>query len=99
MKIGLSISMCVKDILNGEVNIEDVYCIIAGTMIQDQKNWFVLVDQYGDSYWKKFSKEDIWATLEQLIPIIYQPRLAGKQGPNISRGHWIDLNKDVYLSR
>jgi len=99
MKIGLSVSMCIRDILNGEINIEDVSCIIAGTMIQNSQGWFALVDQYSDSYWKKFSREAVWATLEQLIPIIYQPRLAGKQGPNISKGHWIDLSGEIYLSR
>ena len=98
MKIGLSLSNCVRDLLDGKINIEDVQCIIAGTCIKDG-NWNDLVKIYSESYWYKYMEKDIWAVMEQLIPIIYQPRLVEKPAPNISKGYWIDLNKDVYISR
>jgi hypothetical protein len=49
--IGLSVSLCIRDIANGKVNIEDVDQIIGGTCCRTPEDWTGLVYQYCKTYW------------------------------------------------
>lgn len=53
MLIGLSLSMCIKDIINGKINIIDVSFIISGTEIINEKDWENMLTFYSNIYWKK----------------------------------------------
>ena len=57
--IGLSLSFCVRDILDGKVAVEDVECIVAGTAAETDEDWECLVVGYAQSYWRKHSMEQI----------------------------------------
>lgn len=46
MKIGFSLGRCVRDIVNGEVNIDDVAFIIAATNIHSEEQLAQVVDSY-----------------------------------------------------
>ncbi len=70
MKIGLSFSRCVRDIVEGKVDIKDVLVIIARTDFdpRDQKQWDGIWQGYGGGYtagspwsmpeWSNFSTQD-----------------------------------------
>jgi hypothetical protein len=66
MKIGLSFSRCVKDIVDGVVNIDDVLVIIARTDFDphDDEQWNNIWVGYHDSYglsnpeWRNYPPED-----------------------------------------
>lgn len=53
MKIGLSLSLCVAEIINDRVRIEDVAMIRANTMARDEADWEQVIGSYGRSYWRK----------------------------------------------
>jgi hypothetical protein len=46
MKIGFSFGRCVRDIVNGEVSIDDVAFIIAATNIHDKEQLVRVVENY-----------------------------------------------------
>ena len=70
MKIGLSLSRCVRDIVNGVVDIADVLVIIARTDFdpRDDEHWLGIWKGYGGGHtmghsfsnleWNEFSAED-----------------------------------------
>ncbi len=66
MKIGLSYSRCVRDIVEGTVDIEDVLVVIARTDFdpRDDKQWQGIWRGYHDSYglsfpeWSNYPPED-----------------------------------------
>ena len=66
MKIGLSYSRCVRDIVDGTVDINDVLIVIARTDFDphDDAQWSSIWEGYHDSYglsnpeWRNYSPED-----------------------------------------
>lgn len=46
MKIGFSLGRCIRDIANGDVNIDDVAFIIAATRIEDEDGLKMVVEEY-----------------------------------------------------
>lgn len=51
--IGLSLSLCVAEILNDRVRLEDVELIRANTMARDDREWELVMGHYCRSYWRK----------------------------------------------
>ena len=66
MKIGLSYSRCVRDIIDGVVDIDDVLVIISRTNFDpnDDEQWANIWEGYHDSYglsnpeWRNYPPED-----------------------------------------
>lgn len=52
--VGLSLSMCVSDLVNGIVKIEDVDYIIAATRVEDEAEFSLLINHYAKTYWGKW---------------------------------------------
>lgn len=50
MKIGFSFGRCVRDIVNGEVDIKDVMCIIARTMMAEKSHVEHVIHAYRDRH-------------------------------------------------
>lgn len=50
MKIGFSFGRCVRDIVNGEVDIKDVMCIIARTMMAEKSHVEHVIHAYSDRH-------------------------------------------------
>lgn len=47
MKIGFSLGRCIRDIVNGEVGLDDVAFIITSTNIRDEKMLELVIADYG----------------------------------------------------
>lgn len=88
--IGLSLSFCIREIAEGKVKISKVAKIIAGTCAANDADWDDVIARYRTTYWSNCPTECesalYWLKSEGLIE---QPRLAGGNGPNISRGMWV----------
>jgi len=94
-KIGLSLSRCVLDILEGTVKKEDVLVIVARTMFdyEDPNSWKSVFDGYRNTYWCAFSDEEIEAVMSSLWRSgkIHQPRNFG--GYAVRTEHaWINVH-------
>lgn len=94
-KIGLSLSRCVQDILEGTVNVEDVLVIVARTMFDYEKpdSWKAVFDSYRRTYWSEFSDDEINAVMHKLWHSgkIHQPRRFG--GYAVRTNHpWINVH-------
>lgn len=89
-KVGLSLSLCVQDIVHGRLTLDDVALIVSGTSCQTDDDWANLVTQYRQTYWRRYESEASEA-LSALLSSgrIYQPRLNGKDAPYIGSGQWL----------
>lgn len=97
MKIGLSLSLCIKDIIEGRVNQRDVAVIVAGTHATTDAQWDSLIRSYQYDYWQANPK--LGAALTHVLRErgqIVQPR-ANDQNPISlvlrarNEGHWLDV--------
>lgn len=88
--IGKSLTFCVRDIIDGRVDIRDVEYIIAGTAFETWDDWKDAIDEYCLSYW--LSNPGVARrVVNNLIMTdrIIQPRLFGENPPDdISSGNW-----------
>ena len=88
--IGLSLSFCVKDIIEGRVPLESVEKIISGTFFTDRDMFHTgMKHGYCRTYWRHDPERahriamDLWDAGK-----IDQPRSRGETPPNIAEGHW-----------
>jgi hypothetical protein len=90
--IGLSLSFCVRDILEGKVKLEDVHEICSGTAIAYKKTWDVVMMSYRMLYWRK-NPDQGQRIAEHLRRLgkLWQPRLELLDEPSISNGHWMEV--------
>jgi hypothetical protein len=94
MRIGLSLSFCVQDILNGHVDIDEVEYIICGTCFRNHREFEKGIQIYSNSYWLdapevgKHIARKLWNAGKLL-----QPRLEGYSVPNILNGIWAILEE------
>lgn len=91
---GLSLSMCVADVLAGRVAEEDIHSIEAGTAARTEDDWARVVSDYQTYYWSRDPKEGaaVVARLREAGKIV-QPRLSNPDltVPSIAGGWWQDL--------
>lgn len=89
MKTGLSLSFCVKDIINGNVNVDDVEKIICGTKAETPKDWESVMRSYQGTYWKENPEAAVGVVIHLMeLGKIIQPRVIGKPAPDPSSGWW-----------
>ncbi|HEY4483928.1 MAG TPA: hypothetical protein VI752_01970 [Candidatus Paceibacterota bacterium] len=97
-KIGLSLSICIKGILKGEIQLEDVAKIVAGTKVQTDEQWQGLIEAYSESYWKSNPSEAV-AILNRLREEgkIEQPRLMddGRMPWLGNYIYWVDSEEEI----
>lgn len=93
-KIGLSLSLCIRDIMQGTVGINQIACIITNTRAQTEAQWEKIITEYHRVCWSNETLE--WA--RALIGLlrkegkIIQPRLDDPDHTHtVNRGHWLDL--------
>jgi hypothetical protein len=81
MKIGFSYGRCIRDIVNGEVSIDDVAFIIAATAIREEEQLARVVNEYTTrwDYLAGLDEEKCHAVALQLWQEgkVLQPRLQG----------------------
>jgi hypothetical protein len=93
MKIGLSLSMCVKDILEGNVALEDVSKIITGTKFSTMED---AIKEYSKLIWYRYPQQDVVRVVTALWPVVYQPRLEGKDIPkHNSSNYWVTSEDEI----
>src|SRR5687768_9183289 len=91
--VGLSLSFCVSEICRGNMAMDDVTKIVAGTAIPDVG---AIIQNYKDAYWRDYPEK-----AEQVVRQLWeegrieQPRLSGMEGypshgHNIADGNWLD---------
>jgi hypothetical protein len=97
MKIGFSLGRCVRDIVKGTVNIDDVAFIIAATSIHDEPQLANVIEQYmyrDDDYLYGLAESECQAVALELWQTnkILQPRRQGlhrhRQPENAV---WVDM--------
>ena len=87
MLYGLSLSLCVREILAGEASEESVTAIIGATKFDSPES---AVKHYSGLYWREYDQEEVMALVTRLWPKVVQPRLHGYEPHNIADGHWLD---------
>lgn len=86
--VGYSLSMCVRDILDGHVAERDVERIIAGTRAVTESDWERVMASYRSLHWHHDPEGERIATRLMAAGRIDQPRLRDEPAPNISGGWW-----------
>lgn len=100
MKIGLSLSFCVNDIIRGDVDIDEVACIMSSTKASTKEEWKNVLLDYEKYYWHGHEKE-ARAIIRQLLRSkrLVFPRLSINRYPMIYDGHWITQQDNVMEGR
>lgn len=96
-KIGLSVSQCVVSICKGEVSVEDVEKIMAGTLCPNEATWNFVINHYKETCWKEFP-DQAEEVVRQLIVSdrILQPRIGDcRKVPNKQNGIWVDSEDQI----
>lgn len=95
-KIGLSMSLCVRDLLDGKMQIENVVRLITNTRAPDDNAMNQLIREYSRTYWSDRGPE-ARVIIDQLE--IIQPRLKKSNYLHIARPEqiWIDEGDTILL--
>jgi hypothetical protein len=97
MKIGFSLGKCVRDIVNGTVNIDDVIVIVTRTRLVKDEHFEQLRWSYGSErdYWLGLDVDECMRVSLELFHEgkLHQPRLAGAvfYSPVTNDFVWMDL--------
>lgn len=93
-KVGLSLSFCVRDILDGKVAIEDVAFISANTKCSLLEHWNGVLESYCNIYWRTNPNEGERIARHFInAGLIIQPRLEDRYLDISSiREYWIDVS-------
>jgi len=98
--IGLSLSACVCDIINGRVRLEDVEKIISGTRAPNKDAWYRVVERYKRTAWydDPAAAEAIANSLYEK-GLIVQPRVNGQPPPLLATDdglrHWVKSEEEI----
>lgn len=100
MKVGLSLSFCIRDILKGEVRATDVAFISSNTKCKSTEDWDEVISIYRDLWWQM--DPDRGERLARHFidnNLVLQPRLEGHYTPTCA-GFWIDQEEfNAYVRR
>ena len=101
MKYGRSLSFCVKDILSGKINKNDVGVIVTSTSFKNPEMWQKGIESYQNSYWYDYTLEECTNLINWLIDNnkIEQPRLTnGKVQALYKFSKWADTYQEAIAS-
>lgn len=96
MLIGLSLSFCVSDILNGLIDKNDVAFIISGTRIQCQHDLDDVLNTY--ARWNWDTNPELGKAIAREFyrdGKIIQPRVLGYNPPHVAEGHWAKVSREL----
>lgn len=97
---GLNLSLCVEDICNGKILMQDVKTIYLAIPSLDENGWQRLLDRYKEYYWHNCAEqaEKVVGLLRNVGKIRIIP--PEEPYPMIEKtGHWITSEKDIEWSR
>jgi len=96
--IGLSVSFCIKDIVEGRMRIEDVQKIIGGITARTPECIEEVISQYKKSYWLEYP-DKAEAIFRRLLAErkIEQPRLVNDQHFPMLTNHvrWVESEDQI----
>jgi hypothetical protein len=90
--IGFSLSLCIKDIIEGRVKAEDVHFIQTGCAPRNQQDVFELLAAYADTYWGAHRDKAL-----RVVQELMEDHRIGwasafeKNTCNIAWGHWLTI--------
>jgi hypothetical protein len=96
MLIGLSLSFCISDIINGRVDKNDVSFIISGTRIMCDHDLSEVIATYAKYNWQ--TNPELGMEIARQFynrGMILQPRVLGYNAPHVADGWWAKVEKDV----
>lgn len=96
--IGMSLSLCVQDVLNGKVALSDIEQIVAGTSAPDLDVFKTVLDGYAESYWSKAPEQGVRIALELYhAGKVCQPRLANANHFPVlqNKVHWVNSVDEI----
>ena len=98
--VGFSVSLCIKNILDGKVDEKDVKVLFAGTNWRSKADLKQVIDSYSETYWRKNPKK-AKAILNRLIAAgkIIQARAFGFDACNIAHNYWypyLSFEREMY---
>lgn len=96
MKIGFSFGRCIRDIVNGEIALEDVAFIIGATAMRDEEQMIHVVEDYmyRSDYLSGLNEEKCKEVARELFNSgrLLQPRLQGIHRHKQPEGAiWVDI--------
>lgn len=96
--IGLSLSLCIKDVLDGKFALSDIEHIVAGTCAGNLEAFQGVLADYTKTYWSKAPEEGIQIALELYhAGKVHQPRL---ENPDhfpllLNKLHWVQSEDEI----
>lgn len=87
--IGLSLSLCIKDVIEGRVSVEQIDSIIANTRIEGPEDLDDVIEVYRHSYW--YADPDRAERLTRnlfRLGVISQPRIQNPRHHHTYGYHW-----------
>jgi len=98
--IGLSLSLCIRDIIHGIYTVDDVVKIITGTCIKNMADYDYALNHsargYCVNYWQANPGKGEAIFMQLLLAgKIDQPRLRDEPTPNLQNGHWLNMAPNI----
>jgi hypothetical protein len=97
MKMGFSFGRCVRDIVTGQVDYEDVYMVVSRTMIRDSSHVKAVIEHYlhEPQYLLGLDADQCQSVAKKLYLSgkLHQPRLGGFHPMKVAEDMvWMDLS-------
>lgn len=94
-KVGLSLSLCISDVIAGRVSEEEIHGIVAGTAVETPEDIDAMVATYRQTYWRQDPNTGEAVTRRLFEEDkVYQPRLEGKPAPKPVPLRWLKVVED-----
>ena len=92
--VGMSLSLCIKDILEGNIKEQDVVMIFAGTRITDKESLDHVCASYSQSYWSRAPESGVAIAYRLFYSNkILQERTLGFDKINMRNHRWIPYDQ------
>ena len=99
--IGLSLSFCIHDILEGKAVLADVEYIVAGTCAGNPELFREALAGYAERYWRKDPQKGVRVAIELYqAGKVHQPRLENHRHYPVlpNKAHWVDSESEIVWS-
>lgn len=88
--VGLSLSLCIQDIIEDKVRADYVDYIYTGTRAESPEDWDYVIEHYKQSYWRSDPERAEKIARKFLADgCLIQPRMNGEKPPSTNLGWWI----------
>jgi hypothetical protein len=98
--IGLSVSLCFRDMAMGKVDPASVTKVVGRTAARDQKAWNYVISCYRKAHWgEDMAGDTAEALLRKFLAEgkVYQPRLDPIPQYPVYDTHWVESEDQVQL--